>query len=110
MSRERGYTPFPRASSAKDEQGALAEIAFAKLCKIPDFVPDIDSFKGADCRLPLKNGSVMDWQIRSTNLVRGGLIVRPGDACNSEKPFALMVGEDEVWELKGWQKGREARE
>lgn len=81
-----------KASWGNDFDGAAAEMALAKYLNVY-WDGSVNSFKQPD---------VGEFQVRSTNLLNGRLIIRPNDAVDDEIFVLVLTGEIPTISIVGW--------
>ena len=81
-----------------DIEGALAEMAFAKLLNV-----HWDGKIGK-----IEKGDVGHWEIRQTKMPDGHLLIYPSDL--NDASYVLMTGQKGVYEVRGWILGREGKQ
>ena len=81
-----------------DIEGALAEMAFAKLLNV-----HWDGKIGK-----IEKGDVGHWEIRQTKMPDGHLLIYPSDS--NDASYVLMTGQKGVYEVRGWILGREGKQ
>ena len=83
--------------------GALAEIAFAKYVNT---YPDLDTSmpKPHDGRIILRSGQSYTYDVKSTNVESGHLLVKESKATDGKMSeiYVLMIGSSHEWRLAGW--------
>lgn len=87
----------PNCPWMTDIEGAAAERALAKYMGVP-WSGGVDTFKAPD---------VADFQVRSTTLPHGSLIIRPGDE-NDDEIYVLVTGACvrpfARYHIRGWKR------
>ena len=96
-----GYNSSKHTSNptdwAWDIEGALAEMALAKLLNVYYLPTNKDG----------KKPDVAGNQVRSTDLKTGGMFFRENDIPNKDQPFVLAIVEKHLVNLIGWLYGRD---
>lgn len=105
LARGRPERHVARDRMAADVQGARSELAFLRMLGQPLLAwtayVETDDLRG----LP---PDVAGWQVRSTMLPRGGLIVHPDD--RQGEVFALVIDDCPHFTSPGWIAAREAKQ